>query len=689
MAKEPVIHLLLLSDAADDADPLTEALESAGLNVRCQHMDTVAGLEASLQERGSAWELVLAKANMELVQIASVLGHVGRGIPLLVLSDDPANPAAVEALAYGARDVVPVQPAERLAHAVRREIEGAAERRARRQYEAALGECEQRARALIDSSRDAVAYILDGMHVYANAVYLEMFGFDSAGEMAGIPLLDMISTEDHNQLKDLLRRFSRDDKPDARAELRALHADGTPFTAAFALSRATFEGEPCIQLVLRDLSVAGSSEAELARLTSLDPLTGLYNRQHFIKAVERAFAGASGPGTGGSVLYVALDGFRAVTERIGIAESDLVLADAAALLRDAAGQRAVAARFGDETFCVLLENDRLDEVRALAEGLRQGIEEHVFEVDQQTVILTCSIGLSLIGAGAASAQEVLLAADSACSRARHQGGNRVEVDQPSITEYVQDREWPQRIQEALQADRFRLYFQPVVSLHGKPMELYEVLVRMLDAQDQPVLPQQFMAAAAKAHLTPALDRWVITHAASAVVGQRAKGKHLCLLIKLSDETLADESLVGWLVDLLRSEKVPGDRFVFEVSEVSATTHLGQAKVFARNAKALHAQFALAHFGQGTNSFGILRHLPVDYVKINGALVHQLAQETQKQATVRSLIETAHSMGKLTIAENVEEASSLAVLWQLGVDYARGFYIQEPSPTLGFDFSASL
>jgi diguanylate cyclase (GGDEF)-like protein/PAS domain S-box-containing protein len=689
MTSEAIAHLLVISDSADDADLLAEALERGGVNARSQHMDTVAGLETLLREAGHTWDLVLARPNMELIQIASILGQTEGHIPLVVLSDDPADPAAVEALAYGARDIVPVAPASRLSHAVRRELDQAAQGKSWRQYQAALRECEQRAQTLIDSSRDAVAYIHDGMHVHANSVYLQMFGFDAADEITGIPLLDMVSPEDHTQVKELLRGFARGEASDAHAELLALHADGSPFRASVALSRATFQGEPCIQLVLRDLSISEPSEAELARLSSVDLLTGLYNRQYLIKAVEDAFGRASGSSEGGCLLYLELDGFRAVTERIGIAGSDLVLAEAATLLRDAAGAQGVAARFADEAFCLLLANTGLAEVQRLAETLRHQIEEHVFEVDRHTVILTCSIGLALIGPSAASAQEVLQAADAACGRARREGGNRVEVHQASLAAHVQEREWPRRVQEALQQDRFRLYFQPVVSLHGKPMELYEVLLRLLDPQGQIVLPHQFMAAAAKANLTPALDRWVITRATSTVTAQRSQGKQLCLLIKLSDETLSDETLVGWLVELLKSRQTPGDRFIFEVSEVSATTHLGQAKVFARNIKALHAQFALGHFGQGTNSLGILRHLPVDFVKINGALVHQVAQDSQKQSTVRSLIETAHSLGKLTIAENVEDANSLAVLWQLGVDYARGFYIQEPGPTLSFDFSASL
>jgi diguanylate cyclase (GGDEF)-like protein/PAS domain S-box-containing protein len=689
MTGEALAHLMVVSDSADDADLVADSFERAGLAARCQHLDTVAGLEALLEETGPTWELVLARSNMELIQIASILGRARIYIPLVILSDDPSDPNAVEALAHGARDIVPLQPPARLAHAARREIEHASHERAWREHQAALKECEQRARALIDSSRDAIAYIHDGMHVYANGVYLQMFGFDSTDEIAGIPLLDMIAAEHHGRIKELLRGFARAEVPTTETELQALHADGSPFRASVALSRATYEGEPCIQLVLRDLSVAEPSEAELARLSSVDPLTNLYNRQYLIKAVEEAFARTAGDRPGGCLLYLELDGFRAVTDRVGIAESDVVLAEVAALIRDVLGTQGTAARFGDDAFCLLVRSGHLEEAQKLAETLRQRIEEQVFEVARQTVILTCSIGVALISASAANAQEVLQAADGACSRARQRGGNQLEVHRPSLAEHDQDREWPRRLQEALKHDRFRLYFQPVVSLHGKPMELYEVLVRMLDLEGEVILPHQFMPPATKAKLTPALDRWVITRAASTVSAQRAKGKHLTLLIKLCDDTLADETLVGWLVELLKSQQIPGDRFIFEVSEISATTHLGQAKVFARNIKALHAQFALAHFGQGTNPLGILRHLPVDFIKVNGALVHGLADDTQKQSTVRSLIDTAHSLGKLTIAENVEDANSLAVLWQLGVDYARGYYIQEPGPTLSFDFSANL
>jgi diguanylate cyclase (GGDEF)-like protein/PAS domain S-box-containing protein len=589
-------------------------------------------------------------------------------------------------LQYGARDVVSPAAGGRFAHSVVRELRDLENRRALRRQREALKECEQRAQALIDSSRDAVAYVHEGMHIYANPVYLDTFGFDEAEEITGIPILDMMAPGDHESFKEFLKQFGSGNASVDRTEIHALRADGTQFQAEVSLSAAAMDGEPCTQLVLRDLSVVQAADAKLAHQ---DPLTGLYNRQYLIKSVEDAAARANAGQVGGSLLYVELDGFHAVTERVGIAASDLVLAQVADLLRDVGSTAKVISRFGDETFALLLDTDRLDRARTLAEDLRRRVEEQAFDVERQAVILTCSIGVVLIGQGTGSAQDALLAADGACARAKQRGGNNVEVDQPSLKEYAEDQEWPRRIREALQANRFRLYYQPVMSLHGQPLELYEVLLRMLDADDNVLLPQQFLGFAARAGLMTALDRWVIDQAVATAEEAQARGSRLSLLVKLSDESLADDTLVSWLVDLLKSKGIPGDRFIFEVSEVSATAHLGQAKVFSRNLKALHAQFALAHFGQGAHSVGVLKHMPVDFVKISGALIHQLAHDTQRQATVRSIIETAHQMDKMTIAENVEEAASLAVLWQMGADYARGFYVQEPSPTLSFNFSASL
>lgn len=243
-----------------------------------------------------------------------------------------------------------------------------------------------------------------------------------------------------------------------------------------------------------------------------------------------------------------------------------------------------------------------------------------------------------------------------------------------------------QIRAAIAANRFRLVYQPIVPLHAQPAENYEVLTRMLDERGEEVPPAQFMPAAEAAGLMPGIDRLIITAALETLVRQQADGKETRLLIKLSEDSLADGDLVNWIGERLHECHLPGDTVIFEIKEAAVLPRLEAMTEFVDDLKQIHCRVALGHFGANPQSLDCLDQLRVDYVKLAGALMENLGADAKGQATVRAVVQTAHDLGAQTIAGFIQDASKVATLWQCGVDYIQGYFLQAPEQDLAYNFS---
>jgi diguanylate cyclase (GGDEF)-like protein/PAS domain S-box-containing protein len=526
------------------------------------------------------------------------------------------------------------------------------------------------------------------MHVYANRAYLEMFGFSEPEDVEGMPVMDMVAAQDHDKFKKFLRNLDNRKAETQELEVLGLRADGGTFNAVMEFSNASIEGEPCTQIMIRSQAVDKDLEKKLKFLSKQDLLTGLFNRQYFMEELERAATEAAAGSAPSAVFYIEPDNFKAIKERVGIAGADLVLSDVATVLRKQVDDAAVVARFADTAFTVLLKDSDLEAVKAQAEKIRSAVENHIADVSGTSVATTCSIGLSLVGETTQSAQEPLSQADLACEMARKQGGNRQHLHNPVADQKAsaeRDQQWAHLIRDALEHDRFSLVYQPIASLHGETSERYEVLVRMRDQDGKEVTPAQFIPVAEQNGLITAIDRWVVNRALQVLSERRRAGHDTTLFLKLSADSLGDKDLLPWISNQLKKHRLESNCVVFEASEAVVVAHLKQARTFAKGVQELHCGFSLEHFGNGMNSFQLLKHIPVDYLKIDGSFMHDLANDHEQQAMVKSITEMAHSMGKTTIAEFVEDANSLAVLWQCGVNYIQGHFLQAPDAVMEFDF----
>ena len=295
----------------------------------------------------------------------------------------------------------------------------------------------------------------------------------------------------------------------------------------------------------------------------------------------------------------------------------------------------------------------------------------------------------MINETTSNGQECINRADKGAHTAHQEGGNKHHIFNPAMQELAVQKEtnvWADKIKLALKENKFRLVFQPIVSLHGEPGAHYEVLLRMVDDKNESVPPTEFIPAAEQSGLMNFVDRWVIANAFMHLSRRQREGKKTRVFIKLSAATLGDPDFLPWISERIKTTKVDTDCLVFQVSEDAALNFLKQTKIIAAGLGQLHCRFALENFGIEQNTFNSLKQFKVNYIKIHMSLIHGLAQNVENQEKLKSIAEAANGQNIQTIAAFVEDANSLAVLWQCAVDFIQGYFLQHPQAEMNYDFN---
>lgn len=411
--------------------------------------------------------------------------------------------------------------------------------------------------------------------------------------------------------------------------------------------------------------------AQVAFLADHDPLTGLLNRRAWEAELSRLLAG----GARGAVLLSDLDNFRYVNEAFGHRTGDEVLAAAARLLRERLPAGAVVARLGGDEFAAILPGADGEGARAAAAALVGAARERGPDLQD----CTFSVGGVLFPEQGNTAEELLARAEAALARAKADGRNRWQVYSPEAGQPVEAQGFLRRERElrrALEQERLLLYLQPIVDLRRQAMARYEVLLRLLGEDGRVMAPGEFLGVAERFGLMPEVDRWVVRRSLELLARVRAP---LCLEVNLSSQSLSDPGLVSFIAaEVARARVNPAD-LIFEITETAAFGNVAQVQRFLEDLRQLGCRFALDDFGVGFCSFGYLKYLPVDVLKIDGAFVRDLPRSEVDRHLVRAIVEMARGLGKETVAEGVEDAAALMLVRELGVDYAQGFHLGRPVP----------
>lgn len=432
-----------------------------------------------------------------------------------------------------------------------------------------------------------------------------------------------------------------------------------------------------VVVVFRDVSHERKLSRELSWHASHDTLTGLINRREFEVRIAEALHSARAQGHQHAILYMDLDQFKIVNDTCGHAAGDLLLQLLARMLQLHLRDSDVLARLGGDELGVLLPRCPTDQARLIAENLRQSVRNFRFVWEERTFELGVSIGMAEITRHSRSMTELLIAADQACYLAKELGRNRVHVYRESdqrLARRLGEMQWVSRLNEAFERHYFRLYIQPIVALGASGRQHYEVLIRIQPDKGELVLPGAFIPAAERYDMMAAIDRWVI-RAVCRHVGASPPGAAIIdYSVNLSGTSLADDGLHDFIVHQFTEFNVAPQRICFEITETSVIANLIRAQEFMTKLKALGCRFALDDFGSGLSSFAYLKALPVDYLKIDGVFIRDIANNPINRAMVKAINEVGHVMGLSTVAEYVEDDATLAVVRELGVDYGQGYAI---------------
>ncbi len=440
-------------------------------------------------------------------------------------------------------------------------------------------------------------------------------------------------------------------------------------------------------LVLRNVTQERRMQQEMSYQATHDGLTGLVNRVEFERRLTRVIRHASATHDTHALCYLDLDQFKVINDTCGHGAGDELLRQISLILRDTVRKRDTVARLGGDEFGILMEHCSLQQATRVATSVRERIADYRFRWDQHVFGVGASIGLVTIDETSEQMADVMRHVDAACYLAKEQGRNRVHVYDPGDETMERRRgemQWVSRINNALLESRFELFVQPAIPLQNPHAPRYlEVLLRFRDGK---VLrsPAEFLPAAERYSLSPKIDSWVLTALFAAYADKPALfRRNMLFAVNLSALSLCDETFLSFIDGALTRSTMPPDLLCFEITETAAIGNLSRAVQFFNAMRARGCRFALDDFGSGLSSFGYLRTLPVDFLKIDGLFVRDCVDDPIDFAMVKSINDIGHVMGIKTVAEFAENAAIEAKMRELGIDYAQGYGISEPMPLLSF------
>lgn len=687
MADQNYLNLLVIAESQDTAERLNSVLRSEGHFVRpVWAADQKTARDIIREQIPDVIFLDIEHMGLDLDDVIKFRDDHCAGVPVVGLCrGDISNDVNADAIMAGASDLVSTDTGPRLVAVTLREAQASRDRRELVRNRTLLSQYQARFEELLHESGDAIAYVQDGIHMEANPNWLETFGYGKH-DIVGIPVMDLFFSEDHGTVKKALRDAAKG-KEIPELELTGMTAEGDTFPVKLEITQTELEGEPCLELAIRAEGEDTSElQAQMADLAKRDPLTGLFHRHHFVDLLDEEMNQRK-TAVAQAVLFIKPDEFSAIDDKVGPIASDTVLKLFGELLQNQLQNDDMGARFGGNIFTAIVNRPSVKEIEAWAEEFRAAVAGHVFEAGGQSLNMTASIGIADFATNANGAGALISLAQQANKQAREEGGNRSVLWRSQSDEEsggLSDVGWIRLITGAIKQNRFQLVYQPIAPLQGTEDNLFDVLVRMLDEDDKEIMPAEFMPAAERNGLMVGVDRWVVEHAFK-VLGDRSKaGKQSSFFIRLSNQSVMDGSLAGYLKQLIDTHGLAPNSVVVQIPERAAELHIKEVVSLSQKLHDMQCRVALEHFGVGRNSMQILEHVKLDFIKIDGSLINTLEKQDVQDKVRQLIAKSKETAGAASVAERVETANAMATLFQLGVDYIQGNYVQEPEVVMAED-----
>ena len=693
MEKEvKLIRLLIVDEGFHKAEQITSSLRASGLHVRAEFAEDGEDMCEILENK--TIDLVLFSIDLPgftLGQAQQLMRESGRHVALVAMAKKVDTKIIVAAIDEGAEDVVPADSLQHLIQVIKRESYHINIWRRAMRLELEFRESEKRCQGLLSSSKDAVAYVHEGMHIFANKAYLELFGSTGFDELEGTSIIDMVVSSQQAELKTFLRELGKSDQDSNELNLELIPGSGENSSATLEFSRASYDGEPCTQILIRSSTDTSELEEQINYLHQHDLVTGLYNRQFFMDELKTSITAAKNAIHQSAVIYIAIDNFQPIRDMVGISGCDTLVSDIAAILTENTAAGDIVARFGAHSYTCLSKVRDKGQSEAFASKILELVGDHISEIGNQSISATCSTVVVFIDENSPdNANEIVSRAEKACDEIQSHGGNKSRVYVPKAAEMSPQEEdgiTASLIKDALSHNRARCLYQPIVGVKAQGGERYISSLEIDSENGQTLYQQDYQAAAERTGTAKMLDRWKILHAIKRISDTSQTGRKLEIFLPLSADSIRDPGLAAWVSENLTRSGINGAQLVFMIDETHAVNQLKSAKSLAGALQKIHCQLAIDEFGTGLNPFQLVKHINADYIRINHIYMDDLGQNPQSRDNISELAYQAEGMKVNTITPGVTDAAVLSVLWTLNVDFVQGEFLQAPQQELNYDFSS--
>jgi len=532
---------------------------------------------------------------------------------------------------------------------------------------------------------------MEGRLAYLNPAAEQLLGVGRAQATGRLleEVVGLVDENDRKQLSDPVREAvgGGDGNPHSLSRRAVLLGKASGEERAIELAASPLRVDEKLVgavILLHDVTELRGLHRQMSYQATHDALTGLVNRREFERRLDEAADSARRGEASHMLCYLDLDRFKIVNDTSGHLAGDSMLREVAKLLREAVRDSDTVARLGGDEFGMLLVGCPLDKARQIADDVCRSIAAYRFVWHDRVFNIGVSIGLIEIGREAGTVEQLLAAADSACYTAKKEGAGRVSVysaRDEALARSTGEIEWLQKLQSALKEERFALYYQPIVSAYGADTggPSMEVLLRMLDETGAEIAPLEFVAAAERYRLMASVDRWVVQTTLSALSRNAFQlAPERSVAINISGQTLGDPLFLEFVVECLDSTGVDPDQVCFEIAETAVIGNMENARRFVGVLHGMGCKFTIDDFGSGVASFSSLKNLPLDYLKLDGSFMRNLAKDSVSQTMVTAMIKLARTLNFKIIAEQVEDSAALDVARKMGVDFVQGFVIARPA-----------
>ncbi|MEW5837916.1 MAG: EAL domain-containing protein [Pseudomonadota bacterium] len=696
------LNLAAFHDSINDTLELASLLRNAGVPAQAKHLEELPNLFEML--RTEPVDIVLHLHEItepSLNQVVKAIRAQYPEIPILSMSGNFSVDMLNQAISEGADDLINLDNPKHVLHVLKREAQRIQCARRLVKLEAIQQESERRCKSLIQSSRDAIAYIHGGMHIDANDVYLQTLGFNSVEDMEGSPLLDLVESKDHAKIRELMRsELSKTDEVQSLENIHFKHQDGSIVIARVEFSPATIDGEPCTQVLIRLTSDADTKalEEKITRLSQRDPITGLLNRQYYLEELGKKLVLAREQHARFVLIHLQVSYAQEIRNKIGVVGRDAIISEAGRILERSTSDNALLSLYSSNVFTILEpSNDpshqaTFDRADALAKNLVHQVSQHIFEAGGQSVTVDCTAGVIVLDEHSPQITELLRRAERVSAEAGEKPSGAVLFFKPeeinaSLAE--KDEYWNRLLKDALINKQFRLLFQPILSLAGDVRrQRYEVFLRLQDEQRNLVEPKDFIASAERSGISVDIDRYVIQGAIRNILESRKRGLNLQFFVRISTPTLLDADFYPWFSSQLMDAQIYDGGIVLQIHENVASEQLKQVQSLVENLQRVHSSLLIDGVGSNDPVNQLLTRLDIQWVRIDPSIAHNLNVQKANQTRMTEVIKTLKLRDSISIiVPHIENAATLQIVSMSGADYLQGNFIQGLSDRLDFDFNS--